>query len=291
MKYAGCCSRSGVRNMTNLNNGPRKRFLALDTSTAVLGVAVTADGELLHEINASGERNHSVHLLPIIEQALQASGTSADGVGGIAVGIGPGSYTGTRIAVTAAKTLAWAWKVPVTGVSSLHALAWGGHQAGLAKQEDGRAGGTSASGTTGPDWIIPLIDARRGQAYTALFAADGDKPPQRLAPDGIRLMADWVQELAGRLAEASADGRMPDRIWFAGETAVHGSGEALAPLTETANVQAVPYELEGRWTAFLAEAGIYQESEDIHVLIPNYTQLSEAEANLRRSSEGSLNKR
>jgi tRNA threonylcarbamoyladenosine biosynthesis protein TsaB len=273
--------------MTNVNKEPRKRFLSLDTSTAVLGVAVTENGELLHEINASGERNHSVHLLPIIEQAMQASGTGADRIGGVAVGIGPGSYTGTRIAVTAAKTLAWAWNVPVTGVSSLHALAWGGHHAAPAQQP---AAGEDPSGT-GPDWIIPLIDARRGQAYTALFAADGDNPPVRLAPDAIRLMADWVQELGERLKTAAAEGMRPRMVWFTGETALHGSADLLAPLAEAGNVQALPYELEGRWTGFLAEAGVYQESEDIHALIPNYTQLSEAEANLRRSSEGSLNTR
>lgn len=275
--------------MTNLNNEPRKRFLALDTSTAVLGVAVTNGGELLHEINASGERNHSVHLLPIIEQALQASATTADTIGGISVGIGPGSYTGTRIAVTAAKTLAWAWNVPVTGVSSLHALAWGGYHAASAQQEEDSI--MSKTGTAGTDWIIPLIDARRGQAYTAVFASDGDKPPRRLAPDAIRLMGDWVQELAVRLKEAAGEGNLPDTLWFVGETALHGSADTLSPLMEAANVQALPYELEGRWTGFLAEAGLYEESGDLHTLIPNYTQLSEAEANLRRSSEGSLNTR
>lgn len=77
----------GLIKMTNENTEPRKRLLALDTSTAVLGVAVTENGELLHEINASGERNHSVHLLPIIEQALQASGTNVANLGGIAVGV------------------------------------------------------------------------------------------------------------------------------------------------------------------------------------------------------------
>lgn len=275
-----------------MKNEPRKRFLALDTSTAVLGVAVTAAGELIHEINASGERNHSVHLLPIIEQALQAAATTADKIGGIAVGVGPGSYTGTRIAVTAAKTLAWAWNVPVTGVSSLHALAWGGYHAASAQREDTeQAGLESAPGTGGPDWIIPLIDARRGQAYTALFAADGDKPPRRLAADAIRLMADWVQELAERLTEAAGEGRMPGSLWFVGEIGLHGTAESLAPLTEAGHVRTLPYELEGRWTGFLAEAGVYEASEELHTLIPNYTQLSEAEANLRRSSEGSLNTR
>ncbi len=275
-----------------MNNEPRKRLLSLDTSTAVLGVAVTAGSELLHEINASGERNHSVHLLPIIEQALQASAATADKIGGIAVGIGPGSYTGTRIAVTAAKTLAWAWNVPVTGVSSLHALAWGGYHAASEQRGNAvEAGLESAPGTGGPDWIIPLIDARRGQAYTAVFAADGDKPPRRLAGDAIRLMADWVQELAERLKEAEREGSMPGSLWFVGETGLHGTAESLAPLTGAGNVHTVPYELEGRWTGFLAEAGVYEADEELHALIPNYTQLSEAEANLRRSSEGSLNTR
>jgi tRNA threonylcarbamoyladenosine biosynthesis protein TsaB len=103
-------------------------------------------------------------------------------------------------------------------------------------------------------------------------------------------MADWVQELGERLKDAAAEGMLPGTLWFTGDTALHGIAESLAPLAGAGIVQALPYELEGRWTGFLAEAGIYEESADIHVLIPNYTQLTEAEANLRRSSEGSLNK-
>lgn len=267
--------------MTNQIKEPRKRLLALDTSTAVLGVAVIEDDVLLHEINASGERNHSVHLLPIIQQALQASGTTSGMLSGITVGIGPGSYTGTRIAVTAAKTLAWAWKVPVAGVSSLHALAWGGYNAAAQQAE---AAGRDGSG---PDWIIPLLDARRGQAYTALFAADGDQAPRRLEPDAIRLMADWVLYLETRLKRAEQEGKKPGTIWFVGETPLHASEEHLRPLAEHCPVRALPYELEGRWAGFLGGKRLLTESDDIHGLIPNYTQLSEAEANLRRSSEGS----
>ncbi|GGF83164.1 tRNA (adenosine(37)-N6)-threonylcarbamoyltransferase complex dimerization subunit type 1 TsaB [Paenibacillus albidus] len=273
--------------MTNHNKEPRKRFLALDTSTATLGVAVTEDGNILHEINASGERNHSVHLLPIIEEALRASGTTAAMLGGISVGVGPGSYTGTRIAVTAAKTLAWAWKVPVAGISSLHALAWGGLSMGLANPEGSLP--VTETGGDGPDWIIPLMDARRGQVYTALFAAAGEEQaPVRLVSDGIRLMTDWVQQLAERLEQASAQGARPRVLWFVGETAQHGSAESLRPLLELGSFRTVPYELEGRWTGLLGEKQLQAGSDDLHSLIPNYTQLSEAEANLRRSSEGSL---
>jgi tRNA threonylcarbamoyladenosine biosynthesis protein TsaB len=276
--------------MMNENKGPRKRLLALDTSTAVLGVAVTENGKLLHEINASGERNHSVHLLPIIEQVLQASGTDASMLSGVAVGVGPGSYTGTRIAVTAAKTLAWAWKVPVVGISSLHALAWGGYAAIQEKQVAAAAEQGAAPVGPGPVWIIPLLDARRGQVYTGLFASDGQHAPQRLEPDAIRLMADWVLHLADRLKQAEAEGTKPCAIWFTGETALHGSEDSLRPLLGQAEVQSVPYELEGRWAALLGEERLLAGSDDIHGLIPNYTQLTEAEANLRRNSEGSASK-
>lgn len=276
--------------MVNENKEPRKRLLALDTSTAVLGVAVTEEGRILHEINASGERNHSVHLLPIIQEALQASGTQPGMLRGISVGIGPGSYTGTRIAVTAAKTLAWAWKVPVIGISSLHALAWGGYSAGLAQHAADAADGAAHNAGTGPDWIIPLLDARRGQAYTALFAATGEGAPMRLESDAIRLVSDWVQLLKERLEQAEAEGKKPGILWFVGETAMHGSPESLSPLTGEVTVKAVSYEMEGRWPALLGEERLLEESDDIHGLIPNYTQLSEAEANLRRSSEGSLNR-
>lgn len=281
----------GLRKMTNQNTEPRKRLLALDTSTAVLGVAVTENGELLHEINASGERNHSVHLLPIIEQALQATGTTAAMLGGISVGVGPGSYTGTRIAVTAAKTLAWAWNVPVVGISSLHAVAWGGYQTALKNNvmtKDSEQ--TTESSSYGPDWIIPLMDARRGQVYTGLFAAEGNNAPSRLEPDAIRLMADWVEHLAERLEQASVEGNKPAVLWFVGETAVHGSEESLRPLTELVTSKAVSYEMEGRWTGFLGEARLQVGNDDIHSLIPNYTQISEAEANLRLSREGGLKK-
>ncbi|WP_339317312.1 tRNA (adenosine(37)-N6)-threonylcarbamoyltransferase complex dimerization subunit type 1 TsaB [Paenibacillus sp. FSL R10-2734] len=276
--------------MTNQNTEPRKRLLALDTSTAVLGVAVTENGELLHEINASGERNHSVHLLPIIEQALQATGTTAAMLGGISVGVGPGSYTGTRIAVTAAKTLAWAWNVPVAGISSLHAVAWGGYQTAVNNKAIEESGQATENSAYGPDWIIPLMDARRGQVYTGLFAAEGNSAPSRLEPDAIRLMADWVEYLAERLEQASVEGKKPAVLWFVGETNVHGSEESLRPLMELVTAIAVPYEMEGRWTGFLGEARLQVEHDDLHSLIPNYTQISEAEANLRLSREGGLNK-
>lgn len=258
--------------MNNYDRMPRQRFLALDTSTSSLAVAVMENETLLREINASGERNHSVHMHPVIARAVEEAGLTIQEVEGIAVGVGPGSYTGVRMAVSAAKTLSWANRIPVAGVSSLHALAWGGLESGL----QGRHGREETF------WVIPLLDARRGQAYTALFAGTGGEAPGRLAPDGIRLMESWIDELADKLNGLSK-GERPAAIWFTGDVSVHAKTAERLAQSYHGPVTVLPYELEGRWVGLLgAERLLRGESDEMHTLVPNYTQLSEAEANLLR---------
>ncbi|WP_275670031.1 tRNA (adenosine(37)-N6)-threonylcarbamoyltransferase complex dimerization subunit type 1 TsaB [Paenibacillus amylolyticus] len=277
-----------------LQEKPRQRFLVLDTSTAVMAAAVMEERSLLEERNERAERNHSVHVVPVMEQLLAASSTKPGQLDGIAVGIGPGSYTGIRIAVTAAKTLAWAWDIPVAGVSSLQALAWGGWHSGLAAKAQAAAddaaagaGGTPSAdqggtGAASVHWIVPLVDARRGQAYTALFASAGGDAPRRLAPDAIRQVNGWLEELAARLTEAAPEER-PAAVWIVGETGQHAAAAAELRCPAGTALQLVPYELEGRWIGRLgAEALLAGQRDDVHALVPNYTQLSEAEANLLR---------
>src|SRR5689334_13754192 len=100
-------------------------LLAIDTSTASMSVAVMRGTELLSGITSHAERDHSLHFLPHIQELLQGLGFTPNEVDAYAVGIGPGSYTGVRIGVTVAKTLAWTLRRPVIGVSSLEALALG----------------------------------------------------------------------------------------------------------------------------------------------------------------------
>ncbi|MBP2000691.1 tRNA threonylcarbamoyladenosine biosynthesis protein TsaB [Paenibacillus shirakamiensis] len=265
---------------------PRKT-LSLDTSTASLVVAVMEEGNLLAEQKITAERNHSVFLITAIEEALQEAGVNKHELTGIATGVGPGSYTGIRIGVTTAKTLAWSLRLPVAGFSSLAALGLGGWAAGTSQPLEAFAAaatGPSAPGTAGSpaEWIIPLMDARRGQVYTALFEAAPGELPRRLEPDGIRLMERWVSALAGRLAALAPQAR-PSAVWFTGETAVHGqAAEALRPLLGE-GLQFMPYELEGAAAGLLgAERLLAGESDELHTLVPNYTQLSEAEANQQR---------
>lgn len=275
------------REHTDVNvKKPRERFLTLDTATTVMAAALMNGRELLGESNVYGERNHSVHVISELERLLNEEGLTRDDVDGIAVGVGPGSYTGIRIAVTAAKTLAWAWGVPVTSISTLHALAWGGWNRGIEmKGQEGKneSVDNGSSGAQAADWIVPVLDARRGQVYTGLFAVstvDDVESPQRLEPDAIRLMTAWTDDLLQRL-EALPSEERPPVIWLVGETAVHA--ETAERLRAWSELRIVPYELEGRWVGRLgADKLLRQEHDELHTLVPNYTQLAEAEANLLR---------
>ncbi|QYK66117.1 tRNA (adenosine(37)-N6)-threonylcarbamoyltransferase complex dimerization subunit type 1 TsaB [Paenibacillus sp. S02] len=274
------------REHTDVNVKPRERFLTLDTATTVMAAALMNGRELLGESNVYGERNHSVHVISELERLLNEEGLTRDDVDGIAVGVGPGSYTGIRIAVTAAKTLAWAWGVPVTSISTLHALAWGGWNRGIEmKGQEGKneSVNNGSSGAQAADWIVPVLDARRGQVYTGLFdvsTVDDVESPQRLEPDAIRLMTAWTDDLLQRL-EALPSEERPPVIWLVGETAVHA--ETAERLRAWSELRIVPYELEGRWVGRLgADKLLRQEHDELHTLVPNYTQLAEAEANLLR---------
>ncbi|AUO05374.1 peptidase M22 [Paenibacillus jamilae] len=274
------------REHTDVNEKPRERFLTLDTATTVMAAALMNGKELLGESNVYGERNHSVHVITELERLLSEAGLTRDDVDGLAVGVGPGSYTGIRIAVTAAKTLAWAWGVPVTSISTLHALAWGGWNRGIElKGQEGKyeSVNNDLPGAQPADWIVPVLDARRGQVYTGLFAANTVNDigsPQRLEPDAIRLMTAWTDDLLQRLEALPAEER-PAVIWLVGETAVHA--ETAERLRAWSELRIVPYELEGKWVGRLgADKLLRQEYDELHTLVPNYTQLAEAEANLLR---------
>lgn len=276
-----------------------QRLLTLDTATSSLAVAVMEGGRVLAERTIHAERNHSAYLVTAIGDCLKAAGLAKQDLDGIAVGVGPGSYTGIRIAVTTAKTLAWSLRLPVYGVSSLAALALGGWASAsgqdaaalgeLAARRSAPAGSARPAeeghrAAAGGHWIAPLIDARRGQAYSALFAAPAPGGlPERLEPDAIRLMDGWADELKRQLEQLPAEER-PARLWFVGETEKHEA--AIAPLIAAFGelVQLVPYELGGAWVGIAGTARTALPADDVHALEPNYTQLAEAEAKRLRNA-------
>lgn len=235
------------------------RVLAIDTHGPVGGIAVVSKGRLLVQVMHSVLATHSEQLMPALQQALLAVGEPGDGppsrtgVGGIAVAIGPGSYTGLRIGVTTAKTLAYAWGVPLVGIGTLEAMAF---QA---------AGVASLQGA--------LISARRGRVYAALYRqpAAGARPVRPVAvlePDIYRfeafldalvavgepctLVGDGVDEFAKPLAAALADRWVrPLSLW-----------ERLHPASL------------GLLGEQLLQAG---QADDPAALVPEYLRKSEAE--------------
>src|SRR5699024_7698251 len=101
-------------------------ILAIDTSNDVLGVALQQDGKLVAEWMTHMKKDHSSRLMPAIVYVMEQVQMTADQLDEIVVSNGPGSYTGTRIGVTTAKTLAWSLNKPIYSVSSLETLAYNG---------------------------------------------------------------------------------------------------------------------------------------------------------------------
>lgn len=254
------------------------RLLAIDTSTSVMTVALLVDGQVRDERDSWAERNHSLYLNPVISDMLRDNGLRPSDLTGIGVGVGPGSYTGIRIGVTVAKTMAWALRIPVAGVSSLEAMA-------LAAPEADPAAGVE-------EWIVPLVNARRDQAFTGLFARQlqtgtGDTaaqdPPEggwrRLAEDSIQRMADWTERL---LAQADSAAVRPARIAFVGETGPFAERIAEVAARWEGATSETEVSIKAGRIGRLAWARLARgDADETHGLVPNYTQLAEAEVKLQ----------
>ncbi|MCR8657298.1 tRNA (adenosine(37)-N6)-threonylcarbamoyltransferase complex dimerization subunit type 1 TsaB [Paenibacillus endoradicis] len=258
-------------------------LLAIDTSTATMAGAILQQDQLLVKVQTEAERNHSIHIMTNIEHMLTEAKLSVHDVTAFITGIGPGSYTGVRIAVTAAKTLAWSSGKPVIGVSSLEGLAYG---ALLQEQEQLHQGSVV---------IIPLMDARRGQVYTAAFQASGTGKWERQHNDHIQLMNNWSQSIQEQLQSYAQNGIT--ELWFVGDVNLHE--EAIELVKVNANEQSITVRsltsvMQGLAIAKLGEAKLSTMSEDelaeVHDLVPNYAQLTEAEVkqNAKEKEEGQV---
>ncbi|TBL78698.1 tRNA (adenosine(37)-N6)-threonylcarbamoyltransferase complex dimerization subunit type 1 TsaB [Paenibacillus thalictri] len=243
-------------------------LLALDTSTADMSVALFRGDELLLESSSHVERNHSMYLIPAIQEMLVTLGLKPADIEAVAAGVGPGSYTGIRIGVTVAKTFAWTRNLPLIGVSSLEALALGACRLPEAQE-------------TRKCWVVPLMDARRGQAFSAVYET-GESGLRCVAPDAIRLIAPWVEELAQMAGQESSG---PDRVLFVGETGMHmDSLQRFSELYPSSSIVA-GHALQAQDVGRLALVRLQQgQTEDIHGFVPNYTQLPEAEVKLKQKA-------
>ena len=146
------------------------KILAVDTATNSCSVAATDDGKLVAELTLNKDETHSKHLMELIHSVLENAGFGVTDLDGLAVTVGPGSFTGLRIGISTIKGLAHALGKPVVGVSTLETLAL-------------QCGQT-------PHLICPLLDARKGEVYAATYCFNEDQLIQKsgaraVIPDAV----------------------------------------------------------------------------------------------------------
>ena len=223
------------------------QILAFETSAKAASVALMQDGKLLGESYQNTGLTHSQTLMVMAEDLLKQCGVEVSQLDAVAVANGPGSFTGIRIGVAAAKGLAWGAELPCCGTSTLASMA-----VGLGAWQG---------------YVCPVMDARRGQVYNALFHVDCGKYT-RIRDDraiSLRDLAEDVKNLA-------------EPIFLVGD----GSILCYNTLSEMIPALVLPPEhrMHQRATGVALEAQrMLQcgECTDAAGLVPNYLRLSQAE--------------
>lgn len=150
------------------------KILALESSALTASAAICEESRLLGEITLNNGNTHSETLLPMVESLLHFHGLQVSDIDLFAVSIGPGSFTGIRIGAATVKGLAFGSGKPCIGVSTLAALAYNVPVPG--------------------GLVCPVMNARRGQVYTALFRCRDGKP-ERLTPDAALSLEELDEQL------------------------------------------------------------------------------------------------
>ncbi|WEG12513.1 tRNA (adenosine(37)-N6)-threonylcarbamoyltransferase complex dimerization subunit type 1 TsaB [Pullulanibacillus sp. KACC 23026] len=233
------------------------KILAIDSSTTVMGVAVMEDRKLLAEYTTNLKLNHSVRLMPAIERVLSEVELSPQDLDRIAVAKGPGSYTGVRMGVTVAKTLAWTLKKELVGVSTLQVLA--------------------QNGTFFTGMVAPFFDARRDRVYAGLYK-EGESHLNPVIQDAIVSVDEWLLSLKNR----------NEAILFVGQDLSAFESRIRSALGEQAVF--APPSLTIPRPAELARVGAALSPEEmVHQFVPEYLQMAEAEAKWQANQKKTLN--
>lgn len=210
-------------------------ILLIETSGDICSTALLVDREVIAEKSINEKNSHSRELAPMVDALLKENRLETSDLSAIAISAGPGSYTGLRIAASLAKGLCFAANIPLIAVSSLSAI-------GYAMRE----------GTKAPGLYHTLIDARREDAYTALF----DENMALIEPEEFLTITE--SHLAERLKE--------EMILFGGS----GAEKALQ-IIKHPNALFTDVEVHARHLATEAyKAYTHQQFEDLSYFEPNY---------------------
>ena len=222
-------------------------ILAFETSAKAASVALTENGKLLGESYQNTGLTHSQTLMVMAEDVLKQCGKLAADVDAVAVAEGPGSFTGVRIGVAAAKGFAWGKEIPCYGISTLEAMA------------------ESLGAFDG--YVCPCMDARRSQVYNALFLAEGGKLT-RVSEDRAIALADLKEELKNVEKPVFL---VVDGANLCYNTLREEVPNLVLPLEHRTHQRAVGVAILAQR---MADAGIAPSGGE---LTPNYLRLSQAE--------------
>lgn len=219
--------------------------LGIDTSTAVTSVALGTEQAILGSTTFAGARKHD-DVVPAIEQLLVFTGHELANVSGIAVGIGPGLYTGLRVGVEAAKALAQVLKVPIVGIGSLDVLAFGVHQ-------------TLRT-------VVAVMDAKRKEVFSARY---------RTVHGGVLREGDYRVLTPAALAIELDSAR--EEVLLVGDGAILYRNE----LEVSGHIEVAPAPFAHPWASALvtlaAPRFIREETDRPQDVVPLYLRKTDAE--------------
>ncbi|MBA4311566.1 MAG: tRNA (adenosine(37)-N6)-threonylcarbamoyltransferase complex dimerization subunit type 1 TsaB [Chlorobiaceae bacterium] len=226
------------------------KLLGIETATNLCGAAVVDEAKILSERSLTTPQIHSEKLVPIIDECLRDANCDLSDIDGIAISIGPGSFTGLRIGLSVAKGLSFSSGKPLVSVSTLKAFAFESHR----KKITGNAGS-----------ILSLIDARRNEVYAALYDITSGGLNELISPAAFTLE---------QIFELSSDGKT---VFVAGDET--GKFKKFVEKVESKQASAyiIPFPgLSGASAVGVALLGIEKlkrgEDEKIDLLEPLYVK-------------------
>ncbi len=223
------------------------RILALDTSSLVASAAILEDEKLLGEMTINHPKTHSQKLMPIIEALTKSLGLKVKDMDMIAVAGGPGSFTGVRIGLSAAKAFAQPFDLPLVMVSSLKGLAY------------------NLPGYEGI--ICPILDARRGQVYAAAYRWQSESLITVVPDQAIQL-----EDLLVKFKEGHAQ-----RIVFLGDAAPKYREEIYKVLGAKAVFAPASHNMQKASSVAMAAIRNTDQAVKYDEVQANYLRRSEAE--------------
>ena len=176
-------------------------IILIETSTELCSAALARNGEIVSYLESTEPRAHASLTAVFVKRLLDEAGLEAPDCSAVCVSMGPGSYTGLRVGVSTAKGLCFGAGIPLIATGTLDTLAW-----------------QAVSGSLLPDgckYIIPMIDARRMEVYTAVFTAEGKRltetSPLVVTEESFRELREegpvlFIGDGAGKCAEILASG-------------------------------------------------------------------------------------